>query len=71
LLQPAARFGRRRRGDWPEVLKAIRHLVRSGCGWRMLPQDFPPWQIVYWSFGVLMCCFLLVTIHDIPLMIDR
>jgi transposase len=21
--------------------------VRSGCAWRLLPHDFPPWQTVY------------------------
>jgi len=21
--------------------------VRSGCPWRLLPKDFPPWQDVY------------------------
>ena len=29
-----------------EVLNAIRHLVRSGCAWSMLPIHFPPWQTV-------------------------
>ncbi|MCK6572193.1 transposase [Myxococcota bacterium] len=24
--------------------------VRSGCPWRMLPKDFPPWQDVYKTF---------------------
>jgi len=28
-------------------MNAIRYLVRTGCGWRMLPKDFPPWETVY------------------------
>jgi putative transposase len=33
-----------------EILNAIRHLLRSGCSWRMLPHDLPPWRIVYHYF---------------------
>lgn len=28
------------------VFNALRYLVRSGCGWRMLPNDLPPWAAV-------------------------
>ena len=34
-----------------EIVNAIRYLVRSGCAWRQLPADFPPWQTVYWYFN--------------------
>src|SRR5688572_21784589 len=30
-----------------EVLNAILYLVRSGCQWRLLPHDFPPWSTVH------------------------
>jgi putative transposase len=23
---------------------------KSGCAWRLLPRDFPPWETVYWWF---------------------
>lgn len=26
------------------------YVVRTGCAWRQLPADFPPWQTVYWHF---------------------
>lgn len=29
------------------VFNALRYLVRSGCGWRMLPNDLPPWTAVH------------------------
>ena len=29
-----------------EILNAIFYLLRSGCSWRMLPHDLPPWRIV-------------------------
>jgi transposase len=30
-----------------EVFNALRYLVRAGGAWRMLPNDLPPWDIVY------------------------
>src|SRR5699024_7856367 len=27
------------------------YVVRTGCSWRHLPVDFPPWQTVYWYFS--------------------
>ncbi len=31
-------------------MDAIFYVVRTGCAWRQLPKDFPPWQTVYWYF---------------------
>ena len=39
--------GRPRVHPLREILNAIFYIVRSGCVWRMLPHDFPPWQTVY------------------------
>lgn len=36
-----------RRHELREVFNALRYLVRSGAPWRMLPNDLPPWEIVY------------------------
>jgi putative transposase len=33
-----------------DVLDAIFYIVRSGCAWRLLPHDFPPWSTVYYHF---------------------
>jgi transposase len=30
-----------------DVFNALRYVVRSGIQWRMLPHDFPPWEMVY------------------------
>ena len=32
------------------MINAIFYLIRSGCSWRLLPFDFPPWQAVYAQF---------------------
>lgn len=71
LLPRPAKRGRRRNVDLREVLNAIRYLARTGCGWRMLPKDFPPWQTVYWWFRRLVRRLLFRTIHDLALMLDR
>ena len=33
-----------------QVVDAILSVTRSGCAWRLLPHDFPPWQTVYGYF---------------------
>lgn len=33
-----------------QMLDACIYVLRSGCSWRMLPKDFPPWQAVYRTF---------------------
>ena len=51
---PAERPGRRGRPRiWPlrRVIEAILYLDRTGCAWRYLPADFPPWQTVYGYFA--------------------
>lgn len=53
-LLPAPRTGRKggRREKHPRrrVVDAILYLARTGCQWRYLPKDFPPWATVYWYF---------------------
>ena len=34
-----------------EIVNAIRYLLRTGCSWRLLPHDFPPWGTVYHYFS--------------------
>ena len=51
---PAERPGRRGRPRiWPRrrIIEAILYLDRTGCAWRYLPADFPPWQTVYGYFA--------------------
>jgi len=35
--------------DYPlrEVFNAMRYVAKTGCHWRMLPNDLPPWTVVY------------------------
>lgn len=34
-----------------EIVNAILYVKRSGCAWRLLPHDFPPWETVYGYFN--------------------
>jgi putative transposase len=33
-----------------EILNAVFYVLKSGCPWRLLPHDFPPWRSVYHWF---------------------
>ena len=43
-------FGRPRKYDRREILNAIFYLLRTGCAWRYLPNDYPDWRSVYHYF---------------------
>ena len=50
-LVPAPRpGGRPAKYDRRDILDAIFYLLRTGCPWRLLPGDFPPWDTVYGYF---------------------
>jgi len=42
--------GRPRLHSPRKILDAILYVLRSGCAWRLLPHDFPPWKTVYHYF---------------------
>jgi putative transposase len=41
---------RKRKHSLKEIFKAIAYVAKSGCQWRMLPSEFPKWQLVYYYF---------------------
>ena len=44
------RLGRPRETELRSVLDAILYIARTGCQWRMLPKDFPPFTTVQGYF---------------------
>ena len=42
--------GRPRLHSLREILDAVFYVLKSGCPWRFLPRDFPPWRTVYHWF---------------------
>ena len=47
----APQFSNQRRYKWEkrELINAELYITKTGCQWRMLPNDFPPYATV-WSF---------------------
>ena len=48
LLSSAEKRGRPPKWPHRHVADAVFYLLRSGCSWRMLPREYPPWQTVYY-----------------------
>ncbi len=40
-------YGNRRKHSVRELVNAVFYFVKSGCQWRMLPKDFPPYSTVH------------------------
>ena len=36
--------------DRRAIVNGLLYVTRTGCQWRALPHDLPPWRIVYWYF---------------------
>ena len=45
-MPSSARCGRPREASLREVVNAIFYIAQTGCQWRMLPRDFPPFTTV-------------------------
>ncbi len=50
LIPGASVLGRPPKYTKREIVNAIFYLVRSGCSWRMMAHDLPPWKICYYYF---------------------
>jgi putative transposase len=49
-IPPPGRLGRPRVHATRQILDAVFYVLKSGCPWRLLPRDFPPWETVYCWF---------------------
>jgi transposase len=49
-LPPRRRLGRPREVDLRKVLQAILYILSTGCQWRALPKEFPPYSTVQGYF---------------------
>ena len=58
---------------WPlrEIVNAIFYVLRSGCPWRQMPSDLPPWETVYRWFGAWRDDCLFERINHALVMADR
>lgn len=62
--RPAGLVGRPREYPLREIVNAILYLVRTGCQWRNLPHDFPPYTTVSYYFHLWRKNGLLERLHD-------
>jgi putative transposase len=49
-VPPPNKRGRPRAHAAREILDAVFYVLKSGCPWRLLPREFPPWETVYCWF---------------------
>jgi transposase len=47
-----------------EIVNALLYVARTGCQWRAMPHDLPPWRIVYWYFMMWKKDGTLGRLHD-------
>jgi putative transposase len=63
---PAARpGGRPRTTNLRAILNAIFYLLRTGCQWRLLPREFPPFGTVYHYFQAWQNSGVWVHLHRV------
>ena len=49
-ISPFFNLQRKRKAELRQVMNAILWLLRTGCQWRNLPDEWPNWQAVYYYF---------------------
>lgn len=64
LIPKAKPGGRPRSTDLREVINAILFVARSGCAWRLIPHDLPPFGTVYGYFRAFKAAGVWKKIHD-------
>src|SRR5216684_799727 len=63
LIPPPKPGGGRRRTDMRAVMNGVMYILSTGCQWRYLPKDFPPYSTVHHYFVWWHCDGVLDRIH--------
>jgi transposase len=71
LFPPSAATGRPRKWALRLLLEAVLYLLRTGCQWRALPDDFPPYSTVQRHFYAWRDAGLFEKINHLLVMLDR
>ena len=64
LIPEPKKGGGKRRVDVRQIVNGCFYVTKTGCQWRMLPHEYPPWQTVYWYFANWKKDGTLEKIHD-------
>jgi transposase len=51
LISPGLQAGHRQVFELRRIVDAVFYLLRTGCQWRALPRDFPPWTAVFYHYA--------------------
>ena len=70
-ISPFLNLRRKRRHDLRHIMNALFYMVRTGCQWRNLPPNFPPWRAVNYYFEQWKRDGVLLRINDKLNMLDR
>ncbi len=38
--------------DLYDIFCGVLYILKSGCQWRMLPKEYPKWELCYYYFGL-------------------
>ena len=71
FLPPPCPQGRKRKWPMRRIVEAIFYVLRSGCAWEMLPEEFPPATTVYRWFARFRDDGIWETINHHLVMRDR
>jgi transposase len=70
-LPAAKNTGRPRAWPMREIINGIFYVMRSGCPWRLLPSDLPPWSTIYRWFATFRDEGRFEKINHALVMLDR
>src|SRR6266852_3389122 len=56
--------GRPRMHSYREILNGCFYVIRTGCQWRNLPKDLPPWSAVYSYYRNWVLSGFWITLHE-------
>jgi len=65
LFPPAKSGGCPRKYSNRDIVNGVLYVLRSGCAWRLVPHDFPPWESVYGYFRRWRLAGVWENVHDI------
>ena len=64
FVERSSKVGRPCVHDLREIWNAVQYVAASGCQWRLLPKDFPPFTTVQYHFYRWRDCGLLVLVNE-------
>jgi len=52
MLESVRKKTRPRRVDLYDIFCGVLYVVKSACQWRMLPKEYPKWELCYYYFSL-------------------